>query len=99
MTSEELKKLQAPLKEKYREQPESATITLKAKGKVGEGITCKVDTGKAMVEAGLHKARASRRHIFFPTHFFPKFTACRWAVLITLLWCGRSAQNSLIILG
>jgi len=56
MNSEELKKLQSPLKEKYREQPDSAIITLKAQGKIGEGISCKVDTGKALVEAGLHPA-------------------------------------------
>jgi uncharacterized OsmC-like protein len=56
MKSEELKKLQAPLKEKYRKQPESATITLKAEGKIGEGISCKVETGRALVEAGLHPA-------------------------------------------
>jgi len=56
MESEELKKLQAPLKDKYREQPESAIITLKAEGKLGEGISCKVETGKAIIEAGLHPA-------------------------------------------
>jgi uncharacterized OsmC-like protein len=56
MNSAELKKLQAPLKEKYRDDPESALITLKAKGKVGEGISCKVDTGHALIEAGLHSA-------------------------------------------
>ena len=56
MNSDELKKLQAPLKDKYREHPEVATITLKASGKIGEGISCKVDTGKAIVEAGLHPA-------------------------------------------
>ena len=56
MNAEELKNLQAPLKEKYREQPSSAIITLKAEGKVGEGISCKVDTGRALVEAGLHPA-------------------------------------------
>ena len=56
MKSEELKNLQAPLKEKYRQQPEAAIITLNAKGKIGEGISCKVETGKAIVEAGLHKA-------------------------------------------
>ena len=56
MNSEELKKLQAPLKEKYREQPDSAIITLKAQGDVGEGVSCKVDTGRALVEAGLHPA-------------------------------------------
>ncbi|MDJ1484138.1 OsmC family protein [Cytophagaceae bacterium YF14B1] len=56
MTSEELKNLQAPLKEKYREQPDVAMITLKAQGIIGEGISCKVETGKALVEAGLHPA-------------------------------------------
>src|SRR6201995_2931374 len=56
MDSLELKNLQAPLKEKYRSQPESALITLKAKGNIGEGISCKVSTGKALVEAGLHPA-------------------------------------------
>lgn len=56
MNSDELKNLQAPLKQKYREQPQSATITLKAHGKLGEGISCKVETGRALVEAGLHKA-------------------------------------------
>jgi uncharacterized OsmC-like protein len=56
MQSEELKKIQAPLKDKYREEPTSAVITLKAEGKVGDGISCKVQTGKAIVEAGLHPA-------------------------------------------
>ena len=56
MNSEELKNIQAPLKEKYREQPQAAIITLKANGKVGEGISCSVNTGKAIVEAGLHTA-------------------------------------------
>ena len=56
MKTEELKSLQAPLKEKYREQPASATITLKAEGKIGEGISCKIETGRALVEAGLHPA-------------------------------------------
>jgi len=56
MNSSELKNLQAPLKEKYKIQPESAMITLKAQGNIGEGISCKVETGKAIVEAGLHPA-------------------------------------------
>jgi uncharacterized OsmC-like protein len=56
MNSTELKSLQAPLKEKYREQPESALITLKAEGNIGEGISCKVETGRAIIEAGLHPA-------------------------------------------
>ena len=56
MNSEELRTLQAPLKDKYRMEPESAIITLRAEGKIGEGISCKVETGRAMVEAGLHPA-------------------------------------------
>src|SRR5450631_851537 len=56
MNATELKSLQAPLKEKYREQPEAAVITLRAQGKIGEGISCKVETGKAITEAGLHPA-------------------------------------------
>lgn len=56
MNAEELKNLQAPLKEKYKADPGSAIITLKAQGKVGEGISCKLETGRAIVEAGLHPA-------------------------------------------
>ncbi len=56
MNSEKLKSIQAPLKQKYREEPESAIVTLKAEGNIGEGISCKIDTGKALVEAGLHPA-------------------------------------------
>lgn len=56
MNSAELKDLQAPIKEKYKAEPGTAMITLKAEGKIGEGISCKVDTGRAMIEAGLHPA-------------------------------------------
>ncbi|WP_299580618.1 OsmC family protein [uncultured Sunxiuqinia sp.] len=56
MKSEELRKIQAPIKEKYREQPTAAIITLQASGEIGAGISCKVATGKALVEAGLHPA-------------------------------------------
>ena len=56
MNAEELKSLQAPLKQKYKDQPETAIITLKANARIGEGITCKVETGAALVEAGLHPA-------------------------------------------
>ncbi len=56
MNATELKNIQAPIKEKYREQPDSAIITLKASGKIGEGISCKVETGKKIIEAGLHPA-------------------------------------------
>ena len=57
MKAEELKALQSPLKSGYRENPDAALITLKADGVLGEeNISCKVDTGKALVEAGLHPA-------------------------------------------
>ena len=56
MNSIELKNIQAPLKEQYREHPESALVTLQAKGNLGEGISCKIETGKALAEAGLHPA-------------------------------------------
>ena len=56
MKAQELRALQEPLKQQYREDGESAVITLRASGRIGEGITCKVETGKALVEAGLHPA-------------------------------------------
>lgn len=56
MQAHELKALQAPFKDRYREQPEAAVITLKAEGEIGEGVTCSVNTAKALVEAGLHPA-------------------------------------------
>ena len=54
MKADQLRALQAPLKQKYRDQPQTAMITLKAQSRIGEGITCKVETGQALVEAGLH---------------------------------------------
>lgn len=56
MNANEIKALQAPLKQKYRENPPSAVVTLRAQSRLGEGITCKVETGKALVAAGLHPA-------------------------------------------
>jgi uncharacterized OsmC-like protein len=57
MDTEELRATQAPLKDKYREQPESALVTLHADAELdGLGISCKVETGRAVVEAGLHPA-------------------------------------------
>jgi uncharacterized OsmC-like protein len=56
MKADELKSLQAPIKERYRQEPNAAMITLRAEGKIGEGVTCNVQTGKALVEAGLHPA-------------------------------------------
>ena len=57
MTPDELRTLQAPLKARYREEPASAVVTLKASGRLGlSSVSCKVETGKALVEAGLHPA-------------------------------------------
>src|SRR6187401_2846846 len=55
MNAEALKAIQAPLKDKYKQDPESAVVTLRAEGRAS-GLTCKVETGKALVEAGLHPA-------------------------------------------
>ena len=56
MKSEELRSIQAPLKEKYKSEPSAAMLTLRAQGHLGEGVTCSVQTGRALVEAGLHPA-------------------------------------------
>ncbi len=56
MNTQDLRAAQAPLKELYRSQPGAAMITLKAEGRIGEEITCGIQTGKARVEAGLHPA-------------------------------------------
>ena len=56
MNSEDLRTLQAPLKERYREAPEDAVVTLRATGRIGENVSCKIETGQALVEAGLHPA-------------------------------------------
>jgi uncharacterized OsmC-like protein len=56
MTADELRSLQAPLKSQYRERPETALVTLRAEGRVGDDVTCKIETGKARVAAGLHPA-------------------------------------------
>jgi uncharacterized OsmC-like protein len=56
MNAEELRSVQSPLKERYREDPKSALITLRAQGRLGQGVSCKIETGKALVVAGLHPA-------------------------------------------
>jgi uncharacterized OsmC-like protein len=56
MNADELRSLQAPLKDRDRDRPESAMVTLRAKGRIGENVTCNVETGRALVEAGLHPA-------------------------------------------
>jgi uncharacterized OsmC-like protein len=54
MNAEELRALQAPIKSNYRETPENAIFTLRAKGDLGAGLTCNVETGKGLARAGLH---------------------------------------------
>ena len=56
MNADALKALQAPLKAQYRSAPEAALVTLRAEATGADGIACKVDTGRAIVEAGLHPA-------------------------------------------
>jgi uncharacterized OsmC-like protein len=56
MDRDTLKGLQQPLKERYREAPEAALVTLRAAGELGENVSCSVQTGRALVEAGLHPA-------------------------------------------
>ena len=56
MNADELRSIQAPLKERYRGVPEAACVTLRAEGRLGEGVSCRIETGKALVVAGLHPA-------------------------------------------
>ena len=56
MNADQLKSLQAPLKERYKADPSAGVVTLCATGRATGAVTCKVDTGKALVEAGLHPA-------------------------------------------
>jgi uncharacterized OsmC-like protein len=56
MDQTELRAIQGPLKERYQEEPDAAMVTLSAEGTLGEGVSCSVDTGRAIAEAGLHPA-------------------------------------------
>ena len=74
MDATELRSLQAPIKEGYIDDPDSAVITLSAKGKIGEGLTCSVETGGKLAQAGLHPASGgdgmspvSYTHLTLPT--------------------------------
>ena len=84
MKQTDLRNLQAPLKEKYKQQPPSALITLRAKGRLGEGVTCSVETGKALVEAGLHPATGGSG-----------FAACSGDMLLqSLVACAGVTMNA-----
>ena len=56
MNADDLRALQAPLKDQYRKSPHAASITLHTSGRLAEGVTCNVETGRALVQAGLHPA-------------------------------------------
>ena len=56
MDADELRAAQAPLKERYKDVPEAAMITLRAQGRAGENVSCRIETGKGLVTAGLHPA-------------------------------------------
>jgi len=56
MKAEDLRSLQAPLKDRYRQEPDAARVTLRAQGRLADGVACKIDTGKGLVTAGLHPA-------------------------------------------
>jgi len=56
MQTDELRAIQAPLKDRYREDPDAAVVTLTADGDLAEGVACSVNTGRALAEAGLHPA-------------------------------------------
>ncbi len=56
MNADELRALQAPIKDRYRKDAGAAVVTLRAEGRIGEGIACRIDTARALVEAGLHPA-------------------------------------------
>jgi uncharacterized OsmC-like protein len=56
MNAEQLRAMQAPLKDRYRDDADAALVTLRAKGELGQGVSCSVDTGRALATAGLHPA-------------------------------------------
>ena len=89
MDATELKNLQAPLKEKYKSEPGSAIITLKAQGNVGEGISCSVETGRALVEAGLHPATGGTGLLACSGDLLLQaLVACAGVTLKALRMCG-----------
>ncbi len=82
MDANALRALQVPLKDRYREQPEAAVITLKAEGRIGDGVTCSVQTGRALVEAGLHPATGgSGRHACSGDMLLEALVACAGVTL------------------
>lgn len=62
MNADDLRSIQAPLKERYRGAPATALITLRAQGRIGAGVSCRIETGKALVVAGLHPGTGGDGH-------------------------------------
>lgn len=56
MKTDDLRALQAPLKQQYKDDPRQALVTLRASGSLGTGVSCRVETGRSLIEAGLHPA-------------------------------------------
>jgi uncharacterized OsmC-like protein len=84
MKADDLRNLQAPLKQKYREDASAAVVTLHAEGRTGEGVTCSVETGRALVKAGLHPATGG-----------PPVTACSGDMLLqALVACAGVTLNA-----
>ncbi len=83
MDAAALKDLQAPLKRRYREEPQAAVITLRAEGEIGLGnLTCRVDTGRAIAEAGLHPATGgSGAHLCSGDMLLEALAACAGVTL------------------
>lgn len=81
MDAQQLKTTQASIKERYRSEPEAAVITLSAEGKVGEGVTCSVQTGRALVEAGLHPATGGSLHACSGDMLLEALVACAGVTL------------------
>ncbi|MDQ6898512.1 MAG: OsmC family protein [Candidatus Dormibacteraeota bacterium] len=84
MDRESLRSVQRPLKDRYRSEPDAALVTLRAEGALGEGLTCSVQTGSALLEAGLHPASGGRG-----------MSACSGDMLLqALVACAGVTMNS-----
>ncbi len=84
MDRESLRSVQRPLKDRYRSEPDAALVTLRAEGALGEGLTCSVQTGRALLEAGLHPASGGRG-----------MSACSGDMLLqALVACAGVTMNS-----
>ena len=82
MDANELKAVQAPIKARYRDDPDAALITLTAEGAIGEGVTCSVQTGRALAEAGLHPATGgSGQHLCSGDMLLEALVACAGVTL------------------